>query len=50
MTLSKFESDNTWCFSPDHGQLCQVIGDVASVPDRRRFSPIAEPELLSRSF
>ena len=25
MTLSKFESDNSWYYSPDHGQLCQVI-------------------------
>ena len=25
MTLSKFESDNSWYYSPDHGQFCQVI-------------------------
>jgi len=25
MTLSKFQSDNSWYYSPDHGQLCQVI-------------------------
>ena len=25
MTLSKFESGNSWCYSPDHGQICQVI-------------------------
>jgi SNF2 family DNA or RNA helicase len=25
MILSKAERDHSWCYSPDHGQLCQVI-------------------------
>jgi len=25
MTLSKFGNDNSWYYSPDHEQLCQVI-------------------------
>ncbi len=25
MTLSKYESVNSWYYSPDHGQICQVI-------------------------